>query len=87
MGYIADHARKFFHPAAINDMLSTFVPLIDGTSLDVRANLPYIHFHPDLFSEDPIFSLPLYDFSAPLPSSKLSSNVTPFLGIRELIQV
>ncbi|KAF5355656.1 hypothetical protein D9756_004216 [Leucocoprinus leucothites] len=34
MGYIADNARKFFHPAAINDMLSTFVPLIDGTSLD-----------------------------------------------------
>ena len=49
MGYIADYARKFFHPAAINDMLSTFVPLIDGTSLDVRANLSYIYFRPDLF--------------------------------------
>jgi len=24
MGYIADHARKFFHPAAINDMLLYF---------------------------------------------------------------
>ncbi|KXN83586.1 Proteasome activator complex subunit 4 [Leucoagaricus sp. SymC.cos] len=34
MGYIADNARRFFHPAAINDMLSTFVPLIDGTNLD-----------------------------------------------------
>jgi hypothetical protein len=38
MGYIADSARKFFHPGAINDMLSTFVPLIDGTNLDVSAD-------------------------------------------------
>jgi len=49
MGYIADYARKFFHSAAINDMLSTFVPLIDGASLDVGANLSYIYFCPDLF--------------------------------------
>ncbi|EDR15426.1 uncharacterized protein LACBIDRAFT_301740 [Laccaria bicolor S238N-H82] len=34
MGYIAENARRFFHPAAINEMLSTFVPLIDGTKLD-----------------------------------------------------
>ncbi|RDB28522.1 Proteasome activator complex subunit 4 [Hypsizygus marmoreus] len=34
MGYIADHARRFFHPAVIEEMLSTFVPQIDGTSLD-----------------------------------------------------
>jgi len=49
MGYIADYARKFFHSAAINDMLSTFAPLIDGASLDVGANLSYIYFCPDLF--------------------------------------
>jgi len=35
MGYIAESSRKFFHPAAINDMLSNFLPLIDGTRLDV----------------------------------------------------
>jgi hypothetical protein len=35
MGYIAGHARRFFHPAAIEEMLSSFVPLIDGTTLDV----------------------------------------------------
>lgn len=35
MGYIAENARRFFHPAAISEMLSTFVPLIDGTKLDV----------------------------------------------------
>ncbi|KAF5377624.1 hypothetical protein D9615_005155 [Tricholomella constricta] len=34
MGYIADHARRFFSPAAIEEMLSTFVPLLDGTQLD-----------------------------------------------------
>ncbi|KAF8058272.1 hypothetical protein FPV67DRAFT_1786012 [Lyophyllum atratum] len=34
MGYLADHARRFFSPAAIEEMLSTFVPLIDGTKLD-----------------------------------------------------
>lgn len=38
MGYIADNARKFFHSNAINDLLSTFVPLIDGTNLDVRVD-------------------------------------------------
>jgi proteasome activator subunit 4 len=37
LGYIAGNSRKFFHPAAIEDMLSTFVPLMDGTNLDVRS--------------------------------------------------
>lgn len=36
MGYIADNSRKFFHPAAIDEMLSTFLPQLDGTKLDVR---------------------------------------------------
>ena len=35
MGYIAENSRKFFHPAAINEILSTFLPLFDGTKLDV----------------------------------------------------
>jgi len=35
MGYIAEVSRRFFHPAAINDMLETFLPNFDGTSLDV----------------------------------------------------
>ncbi|KAF5337122.1 hypothetical protein D9611_003196 [Ephemerocybe angulata] len=34
MGYIADISRRFFHPAAIPEMLSTFLPLVDGTKLD-----------------------------------------------------
>jgi proteasome activator subunit 4 len=35
MGFIASHARRFFHPAVIEEMLSEFVPLLDGTKLDV----------------------------------------------------
>ncbi|THV06091.1 hypothetical protein K435DRAFT_44420 [Dendrothele bispora CBS 962.96] len=40
MGYIADNARKFFHPAAINEMLSTFVPLVNG-QLDTILSSQY----------------------------------------------
>ena len=35
MGFIAEHTRRFFHPAAIDEMLATFVPLVDGTDLSV----------------------------------------------------
>ncbi|KAK1232605.1 Proteasome activator BLM10 [Marasmius sp. AFHP31] len=41
MGYIAENSRKFFHPAAISDMLSTFLPLIDGTVLDSVLSSQY----------------------------------------------
>jgi hypothetical protein len=37
MGYIAETVRRFFHPAAIDEMLATFVPMIDGTSLSVSC--------------------------------------------------
>jgi len=43
MGYIAENARKFFHPAAIQNMLSHFLPLLDGTKLDVCPILAH-HF-------------------------------------------
>jgi proteasome activator subunit 4 len=35
MGAIASTVQRFFHPAAIDQMLETFVPLIDGTDLNV----------------------------------------------------
>ncbi|KAK2462050.1 hypothetical protein APHAL10511_006513 [Amanita phalloides] len=38
MGYIAGYGSRFFHPAAIEDMLTTFVPLMDGTNLDVMLS-------------------------------------------------
>ncbi|KAI0651592.1 hypothetical protein C8Q79DRAFT_934115 [Trametes meyenii] len=34
MGYIADNTRRFFHPAAIDEMLSTFLPMMNGTNLN-----------------------------------------------------
>ncbi|KAF8640852.1 hypothetical protein AX17_000500 [Amanita inopinata Kibby_2008] len=41
MGYIASNSRRFFHPAAIEDMLSTFVPLMDGTDVDTILSSQY----------------------------------------------
>jgi proteasome activator subunit 4 len=41
MGYIADISRRFFHPAAINEMLATFVPQINGTNLDSILSSQY----------------------------------------------
>ncbi|KZP32253.1 hypothetical protein FIBSPDRAFT_907345 [Athelia psychrophila] len=34
MGYLADAASRFFHPAALEEMLGTFVPQVNGTNLD-----------------------------------------------------
>ncbi|KAF9073805.1 armadillo-type protein [Rhodocollybia butyracea] len=41
MGYIAENARRFFHPAAINEMLSTFIPLMNGSVLDTILSSQY----------------------------------------------
>ncbi|KAL4243081.1 BLM10 family protein [Abortiporus biennis] len=41
MGYIAESVRRFFHPAAIDEMLSTFVPLMNGTSLSTMLASQY----------------------------------------------
>ena len=38
MGVIAGTAQRFFHPATIDQMLETFVPLINGTDLNVCLN-------------------------------------------------
>jgi hypothetical protein len=35
MGAIAGTVQRFFHPAAIDQMLETLVPLINGTDLNV----------------------------------------------------
>lgn len=37
MGYVAETVRRFFHPAAIDEMLSVFVPMLDGTNLNVSC--------------------------------------------------
>jgi hypothetical protein len=38
MGTIASTVQRFFHPAATDQMLETFVPLINGTNLNVCSN-------------------------------------------------
>lgn len=37
MGYIADCVRRFYHPVAAEAMLEIFLPLFNGTDLDVRT--------------------------------------------------
>ena len=37
MGYVAENVRRFFHPAAIDDMLSTFLPSMSCISLNVST--------------------------------------------------
>ncbi|KAL0950828.1 hypothetical protein HGRIS_007590 [Hohenbuehelia grisea] len=41
MGYIADNSKRFFHPAAIEEMLNTFVPLINGVDLNTVLSAQY----------------------------------------------
>ncbi|KAF5384678.1 hypothetical protein D9757_006201 [Collybiopsis confluens] len=41
MGYIAENSRRFFHPAVIDEMLSTFLPSINGTELDSILSSQY----------------------------------------------
>ncbi|TFK57485.1 hypothetical protein OE88DRAFT_1651225 [Heliocybe sulcata] len=41
MGYIADNARRFFHPAAVDEMLATFLPYFNGTNLDTVLSTQY----------------------------------------------
>ncbi|KAJ4476693.1 hypothetical protein J3R30DRAFT_3704168 [Lentinula aciculospora] len=41
MGYIAENSRRFFHPAAINEMLSTFIPSMNGSQLDTILSSQY----------------------------------------------
>jgi hypothetical protein len=39
MGFIAETTRRFFHPSAADEMLKTFVPLINPMSLSVSLSL------------------------------------------------
>ncbi|KZT19390.1 hypothetical protein NEOLEDRAFT_1142177 [Neolentinus lepideus HHB14362 ss-1] len=41
MGYFADNSRRFFHPAAVDEMLATFLPHFNGTNLDSVLSTQY----------------------------------------------
>lgn len=87
MGYIAENARRFFHPAAINDMLSTFVPNINGTDLNVSL-LPTLTPNTlTFYTERPILPvlppyLPTFD-----TSTILSSHAPPDVGVHEFLRL
>jgi proteasome activator subunit 4 len=91
MGNIASCSRRFFHPAAIDEMLSTFVPLIDGTSLDVRSPLPFlIAMVPDitlLYAEYTLVAILPFDVSSHHASTILSTHVIPSMGVHQLLYV
>ncbi|KAH8835425.1 hypothetical protein DL96DRAFT_1702409 [Flagelloscypha sp. PMI_526] len=41
MGYMAENSRRFFHPAAIPEMLTTFLPSMNGTNIDTMLATQY----------------------------------------------
>lgn len=84
MGYLADMSRRFFHPAAIDEMLATFVPQINGTDLDVcreMSNLLYNEHGWLIVSEYSIISILPPQFSPINPSHNISSYVVSLVGI------
>jgi proteasome activator subunit 4 len=87
MGYIAENARKFFHPAAINEMLSTFLPQMDGTELDVsfmKLSEPAVL---TLVIDDSFISILSHNFLATITPSILSPYDVSFVGVLQLLQV
>lgn len=88
MGYIADNARKFFHPAAINEMLSTFLPILDGTQLDVsRVCFLVIYSNPTRELDHFIISILSNNVPAVVASPILSSHVVSRLGVHQFLHV
>lgn len=89
MGYVADQSRRFFHPSVINEMLTTFLPQINGTNLDVRQALgPISDFTLINISLEhsciPVLSSYI---SAIFPSTILPPHVVSDMGILKLVSV
>ncbi|KAK7064490.1 membrane protein [Favolaschia claudopus] len=100
MGYIAANSRRFFHPAATNEMLSVFVPLMNNTDLDyvlavqfyMLSFLPLTHpqsYLPMLFSwwesiNSYMFDERMLDFLANLVELHVDANVSDPRKIAEL---
>ncbi|KAJ6627245.1 hypothetical protein B0H10DRAFT_1941394 [Mycena sp. CBHHK59/15] len=100
MGYIAANSRRFFHPAAANEMLSVFVPLINGTDLNgvlaaqfyLLTFLPLSHpqtYLPMLFRlwesiNSYMFDERMLDFLACLTEMHVASDISDPRKITEL---
>ncbi|KAF8649879.1 hypothetical protein AX16_005641 [Volvariella volvacea WC 439] len=80
MGYLAEHARRFFHPAAIEDMLNTFLPLMDGTKLDSLLYAQYclVTFLP--LSHPQIYLPSLMQIWESVNSNNFDERMIDFLG-------
>ena len=91
MGYVAETVRRFFHPAAIDEMLSTFIPMIDGTSLSVSlytfnnsAQVFELILRDTEDTRRPILPAKL---PAALPPSILPATHVQTLGVDQLVHV
>ena len=91
MGSIAQIVRRFFHPAAIDEMLSTFLPSVDGNNLSVSSHHNCIRgltpFMCLLLPEYPSITILHADVLAAFTPSILPPHALPTMGIRELLYV
>ena len=89
MGYIAESIRRFYHPAAIDEMLSTFLPLMNGTSLSVSRNTHATLDGLICLIVTECISNPVLPLDVPpdVTSAVVSSNALPHLGVDELVYV
>lgn len=85
MGNIGNMSRRFFHPAAIEEMLTTFVPLINGTDLDVCYLRSSYHSYANWITECPCLSILSPKLSTLVSSDDVPSHVVPSVGVHELV--
>jgi hypothetical protein len=90
VAFITGIVRRFFHPSAIDEMLSVFVPMLNGTDLDVCIYVScentnsFILFH---YVEFTLITILHVNFSSAKPSSVLSTYAFPRVGIRQFVHV
>lgn len=89
MGYIAENVRRFFHPAAIDEMLSTFLPMMNGPNLNVSVAWWRTKFSNINASraEHPRLPILHVDFLAPITPPIVSAHALPSMGVRQLLHV
>jgi len=90
-GYIAETVRRFFHPAAIEEMLSVFVPLLNGTVLDVwLSQLTSFHLPTWLITASTEFALlsvlPV-NLSSAKPPAVVSAYALHYLEVGKFLHV
>lgn len=91
MGYVAEHVRRFYHPATIDEMLSTFLPLMNGTSLSVSdillSNVGQQRLNNGITTEHASNTILSPDILANVTSAILPPDTIQGMGIDKLIHV